>query len=297
MPATPSPAVPFRSSPPAFRGRIGPDARSGHYAVPGRYRLYLSPSCPQCLSIAVTHGLLGLDDVLPVTLLPAVPDEPDGGHSALRPLYEAGCHRYPGPASAPVLSDAWTGRIVSNHTPDILSDLAGRFGDGGPGRPVLYPRGADGEIEAVARLCGHGIDDAAQRAGRADATAAEREAALSALLRALDTLEWRLASQEYVLGGELTAADVRLWAALVHLDVVHRRHLDAAAVQRVAGHRHLWAYARRLAAHPAFGPRLDLDGMARRHRAQCRGLEAAGAALGIVDWTAHAHEAVRTGAV
>ncbi|NEY35181.1 glutathione S-transferase family protein [Streptomyces sp. PRKS01-65] len=297
MPATPSPAVPSRSPLPAFRGRIGPDSRSGHYAVPGRYRLHLSPSCPHCLTIAVTHGLLGLDDVLPVTPLPAVPDEPDGGYAALRPLYEAGCHRYPGPAAAPVLSDAWTGRIVSNHAPDILSDLARRFGDGGPGHPTLYPRGAEGEIEAVARLCGQGIDDAAQRAGRADATAAEREAALTTLLRALHTLEWRLASREYVLGDELTAADVRLWVALVHLDVVHRRHLDAAAVHRVAGHRHLWSYARRLAAHPAFGPRLDLDGMARGHRARCRGLEAAGAALGIVDWTAHAREGVRTGAV
>jgi putative glutathione S-transferase len=91
-------------------------------------------------------------------------------------------------------------------------------------------------------------------------------------------------------GDRLTLADVWLWVALVQLDTVHRRHLDAAAVHRVAGHPRLWAYARRLTAHPAFGRHLDLDGIARRHDALCRGAEAAGAAVPIVDWAACVRE-------
>lgn len=71
---------------------------------------------------------------------------------------------------------------------------------------------------------------------------------------------------------------------LLQLDTVHRHHLDAAAVTRIAGHRRLRTYARRLAEQPAFGTRLDLDGIARRHRADCRGAEAAGAATQIADW-------------
>ncbi|TXS09930.1 glutathione S-transferase family protein, partial [Streptomyces sp. ms191] len=55
---------------PPFRGRIGCDVRSGHYAVPHRYRLHLTPSSPGCLGIAVTHSLLGLDETVPLTLLP-----------------------------------------------------------------------------------------------------------------------------------------------------------------------------------------------------------------------------------
>ncbi|MGV9564069.1 glutathione S-transferase C-terminal domain-containing protein [Streptomyces sp. NPDC003480] len=277
-------ALPPAHPAPAFRGRIGRDARSGHYAVPCRYRLHLSLACPRCLRIAVTHSLLGLDGIVPVTLLPAVPDGPGGEHSALRPLYEASAHRYSGPAVAPVLSDDWSGRIVSTHAPDIMRDLARRFG---AGRPVLHPQGADAEIEGVRRLCALGIDAAAQRAGRADADDADRDAALTSLLCALRSPEGRLARQEYLLGDQPSVADVELWVALVQLDTVHRWHLDAAAVQRVAGHPHLWAYARRLAAHPAFGPHLDLDGIARRHHAQCRGLEAAGAAVQILDWAAH----------
>lgn len=287
MPASSPTAVP------PFRSRIGCDARSGYYAAPHRYRLHLTPFCPYCLQIAVTHTLLGLDDILPVTWLPAVPDTGDGGFRTLRPLYEASSHQHPGPAAAPVLSDDWTGRIVSTHTPGILRDLARHFGGHGPD---LLPRGAEKEILAIGRLCERGIHDAAQRAGEHPGDRAARDLALATLLRVLDLLERRLGSGGHLLGGELTLADVQLWASLVQLDTVHRHHLDAAAVHRVTEHPRLWAYARRLAAHPAFGPHLDLDAIARRHHAHCRGEEAAGAAVRIVDWTVHTRTPARQSA-
>ncbi len=153
----------------SLRGRIGCDVRSGHYAVPHRYRLHLSLSCPTGLEIAVTHSLLGLHDVLPVSLLPAVPDGPGDGYAALRPLYEASSHQHPGPAAAPVLSDGWTGRIVSTHAPDILRDLAERFGGEGP---ELYPHHARYDIEEIGRLCEQDISDAAHSASGGSASAA-----------------------------------------------------------------------------------------------------------------------------
>ncbi|MFD0275120.1 glutathione S-transferase C-terminal domain-containing protein [Kitasatospora sp. NPDC127111] len=272
----------FPSVVPTLRGRIGRDARSGYYPVPHRYRLHLALSCPHCLRIAVTHSLLGLDDVLPVTLLPALPDGPDGGYPALRPLYEASSHRHPGPAQAPVLSDDWSGRIVSTDPAGILTDLVRRF----PGAD-LHPRGADTAIEAVRQSCELGIEAPAQHAGRSDAAPAAREAALRSLLDGLAAFERRLGTEDYLLGGEPTLADVEFWVTLVQLDTVHRWHLDAAAVHRIAEHPRVWAYARRLAGHPAFGRHLDLGGIARRHHARCRGREAAGAAIPIVDWAEH----------
>ncbi|MGJ5892654.1 glutathione S-transferase [Streptomyces sp. V2] len=266
---------------PAFRGRIGRDARSGHYAVPRRYRLHLSTADPDGLRIAVTHSLLRLDEACPVTRLPAVPDCPDGGHTSLRPLYDASAHHYRGPALAPVLSDDWSGRIVSTHGPDIARDLARHFGGG---RPALHPCGTEQEIETVVRLCAE-TERAAQLAGEADAL--EPGSALGTLLDALGALEQHLGAGPYVTGDQITAADVDLWVTLVQLDTVHRHHLDAGAVQRIAAHHALWAHARRLTAHPAFGTHLDLDGIDRRHRARCQGLEAAGSAVQILDWAAH----------
>lgn len=139
MSIAPLAAVPSARGPAAvFRGRIGRDARSGHYAAPHRYRLHLSTACPDGLRLAVGHSLLGLDGDCPVTLLPAIPDCPGGGHAALRPLYEASAHHYTGPALAPVLSDDWSGRIVSTRAPDILRDLDLFRHDG---RARLYPSG------------------------------------------------------------------------------------------------------------------------------------------------------------
>ncbi|KUN23304.1 glutathione S-transferase [Streptomyces antibioticus] len=280
MSVTPLAPVPTTQPTPAFRGRIGRDARSGHYAVPRRYRLHLSTACPDGLRIAVVHSLLGLAQACPVTFLDAVPDCPDGGHSALRPLYEASAHHYTGAAAGPVLSDDWSGRIVSTHAPDITRDLARHFGGG---RAALYPCGSESESEAVERLCADGIERAAQLAG----TAGGDPAALDKLLETLGSLERWLVGREYLIRDQITAADVELWVTLVQLDTVHRHHLDASAVQRIADHPELWAYARRLAAHPAFGAHLDLDGVARRHHARCRGLEAAGSAVQILDWAAH----------
>ncbi|GAA4877899.1 glutathione S-transferase C-terminal domain-containing protein [Kitasatospora terrestris] len=280
----------FPSALPSLRGRIGHDARSGYYPVPHRYRLHLALSCPSSLRIAVVHSLLGLDDTLPITVLPALPDAGADGYTALRPLYEASSHRYTGPAQAPVLSDGWSGRIVSTDAVEILTDLARRF----PGPDELRPRGAAGAIEAVRQLCERGIDAPAQLAGRVDADPAERAEALGALLDGLDAVERRLAAHDHVLGDDLTLADVQLWTTLVQLDTVHRWHLDADAVDRIADHPHLWSYAGRLAGHPAFGRHLDLDGIARRHHAHCRGEEAAGAAIQIVDWEQHARPRLRT---
>ncbi|MDT0461319.1 glutathione S-transferase C-terminal domain-containing protein, partial [Streptomyces sp. DSM 41527] len=151
----------------------------------------------------------------------------------------------------------------------------------------LYPAHARDDIEEVARLCEHDLHEAAQRAGRLGIGSCGHQEALDTLFRALDALEGRLAGRDHLRGGELTLADVHVWVSLVQLDTVHRWHLDATAVHRIAGYRRLWAYARRLAALPAVGSHLDLDGIARRHHARCRGREAAGAAVQIVEWAAH----------
>ncbi|MGY0489855.1 glutathione S-transferase C-terminal domain-containing protein [Streptomyces sp. WG-D5] len=223
------------AAPSSIRSRIGCDARSGYYAAPHRYRLHLSPACPCCLQIAVTHSLLGLDDTLPVTLLPAAPDAPGGGHRSLVPLYEATSHQHPGPALAPVLSDDWSGRIVSTHAGDILRDLARHFG--GEGGTALLPRGGEAEVEAVGRLCERGITGPARRGD---------DTGTATVSRALGVLERRLAGREYILFDRLTLADVRLWSALVRPDVAHRTTV----------HPRLSGYVRRLSEHPAFAPHL-----------------------------------------
>lgn len=285
---SPSPATP------RFRGRIGPTASSGFHAAPHRYHLYLSGSCPSSQRLAITGELLGLGDQVRVVALPPVPDAPLG-FAALRPLYEATEHRHQGPWTAPVLCDGWSGRVVSNHAPHILRDLARYFPVpggaatpaashlGGAHPPTLYPRPLDAPLAVLETLIEEDLDEAAQRAGAAPAPYRHGEP-LQTLLAALRHLEGRLASSAFLLGDALTGADVQLWVSLAWLDVVHRRHLDAEAVHRIAAHPRVWAYAQRLHRHPAFRAGLDRDQVDRWHRHHCRGPESTGTAVPLMSW-------------
>lgn len=99
---------------PALRGRIG----TGFSPVPHRYRLHLSADCPRSRRVAAALDLLGLGAYVPVTDAATGP-----GRTALRRAYEAAGHHFDGDLTVPALVDTWSGRVVSNHAPDILDDL------------------------------------------------------------------------------------------------------------------------------------------------------------------------------
>ncbi|WPB89004.1 glutathione S-transferase C-terminal domain-containing protein [Streptomyces malaysiensis] len=250
-PCSPRPRIAPPAPPHRFRSRIGVDLAGGFYPVPHRYRLYLSASCPLSLRVSITLDLLGLRNTVATTLL-GLPGDTSEAFAALRGAYEATWHRYGGPLDAPALCDGWTGRVVSNHTPDILRDLAGHLSDpGGAGSPRLRPAALAADIDALRELLDEDITHAARQAGTAHEPEC-RDAALERLLTVLDRLDRQLATAPYALGDELTAADVDLWVALVQLDTEYRPLLDADAAHRVSRHGRLRAYVRRLHAHPAF---------------------------------------------
>lgn len=239
-PAVPPDAVP------ELRGRIGVARAGGFYPAPHRYQVYLCPGCPDSLRVAVTLDLLDLRRTVAVTLLTASA----GARDDLRPAYEATVHHYDGPLTVPALRDRWTGRIVSNHTPDILDDLACHLRDGTrDDLPDLRPAALAADIDALRTL----LDEAAAAAD------ADRPSGPASLLLALDVFEQRLDSSPYVLGERPTAADVDLWAALVRLDAVHRLHRDPDAADVLTRYGRLRTYVRRLGRHPAFRAALPED--------------------------------------
>ncbi|KUN81497.1 hypothetical protein AQJ66_24165 [Streptomyces bungoensis] len=189
--------------------------------------MFLSASCPCSLRISITLGLLGLTDSVATTFL-AHPAETPDAFAALRRAYEATVHHYDGPLTAPALRDRWSGRIVSNHTPDILRDLAGLLSGHDAARPAVQrPPACATDIDALGELVERDLTAGAEPSRRSSA---------------LDLLERRLAGHPYALGEELTAADVDLWVALVHLgpaDALNARP-------------RLRDYVRRLGNHPAF---------------------------------------------
>lgn len=207
--------------------RIGVGLAGGFYPAPHRYELYLSESCPLSQRIAITLDLLGLKDSVATTVLAHPARTPDA-FASLRRAYEATEHHYDGPLTAPALCDRWSGRIVSNHTPDILRDLAGLLSGHTTGHPsTLCPPALTADIEALRDLLDR------------DVTPTAEPPELSA---ALELLDCQLMERSYVLGENLTAADVDVWVALTRLG----------PSDILGGHHRLRDYVRRLSGHPAF---------------------------------------------
>src|SRR4051812_39937531 len=124
-----------------FRGRFSADGSSGYPAVPGRYHLYVSLACPWAHRAIIVRRLLGLEEVLPMTVVDPVRDErgwafregdghgpdPVCGFSFLSEAYLRTDPEYIGRYTVPCIWDRETGRLVTNNHPDITLDLETAF--------------------------------------------------------------------------------------------------------------------------------------------------------------------------
>lgn len=228
---------------PVFRGRIGSSAARGFYPAPHRYEVYLRGHCPDALRVFVTLGLLGLREEVPVTVLDT-PGVAPAAEAGLRHAYEAARHRYAGPLAVPALCDRWSGRVVSNHAPDILRDLTDRFPsparDGRPGAPGLRPARRAAGIDRLESLL-HPVSE-------------EREH--SYFRAALDEIDQRLTDSPYVWGETPTASDVDAWAALLWPAAGYRSELRA-TLEGHPGRLRLLSYVERLSSRPQFRAALE----------------------------------------
>jgi putative glutathione S-transferase len=268
--------------PAEITGRISRDGSTGLVAIPGRYHLYTSLACPWSQRSLMVRQLLGLDQVIGLSLADPVPDErgwrfPDqtGGRDPLTgaryvsELYLATDPGYSGRVSLPLLWDIRSQRIVSNDPTQITVQMETEFaGFWRPGAPDLYPAVQRREIEAIATLIHHTVINGVYKAGFATSQA-EYEEAFDALFTTLDTIEERLGRRRFLLGGHITEADVRLFPTLVRFDAVYYQ-LYKCNLHRLVDYPYLWAYGRDLFQRPGFGDTTDFVQI-KRHYYQGQG--------------------------
>ena len=82
------------------------------------------------------------------------------------------------------------------------------------------------------------------------------DAAYERLWTALDWLEERLAGRRYLMGEQITEADVRLFTTLARFDAVYHGHFKCNR-QKLTELPALWGYARDLFSTPGFGETID----------------------------------------
>jgi putative glutathione S-transferase len=259
-----------------FQGRITADGSSGFPAEAGRYHLYVSLACPWAHRSVIVRKLMGLEGVVSLSVVDPVRDgrgwafregpghgpDPVNGFTLLREAYDATEPGYDGHISVPVLWDRKTSQIVSNNFPDITIDLGSQFGAWAAPGADLYPPPLRAEIDALNDRVYASVNDGVYRCGFAGNQDAYN-VAVAAVFATLDELEERLAGRRYLFGDQITEADVRLWVTLARFDSVYVTHFKA-NVRRIVDYPNLWAYARDLYQHPAFGSTTDF-GHIKRH--------------------------------
>jgi putative glutathione S-transferase len=222
-----------------FAGRITADGSSGFRAEPGRFHIYAGWFCPWAQRTTIQRALNGLEEVVSVSYVDNARDgrgwafreakgpDPVNGFALLREAYEATEPGFDGHISVPTLWDRETGRIVSNDFRLIGIDLATQFGAWSNGADT-YPEQLREQIEELDSLTSP-----------------------PDLPAALPDLNERVGRSRYLLGEQLTEADVRLWVHLIRY------------TRGLAGYPCLEEYVNDLYEHPAFQQTTDFGSFPR----------------------------------
>ena len=220
-----------------FRDRITADGSSGFKAEPGRYHLYVAHGCPWAHRTLIYRALKKLDGLISVAYaIPGrktngwtfednprfqdcTPDTANGFHF-LYEAYIAADKSYTGKVTAPTLWDKKTKRIVNNELSEIIRMLNSEFDALTGNKTDFYPPALRSQINAINERIYHNVNNGVYRCGFAKSQAAYEEA-YDGLFAVLDELEERLGRQRYLVGGQMTEADWRLFPTLVRFDVAY----------------------------------------------------------------------------
>ncbi len=260
-----------------IRDRITADGSSGFLAEPGRYHLYVSLACPWAHRSIIVRRLLKLEDVISMSVVDPIRDDrgwafrdgpgyssdPVNGFQFLSEAYLATDPSYTGRYTVPCIWDRQTGRLVTNNYPDITIMFETEFGAYADPEVDLYPAPLRAEIDEVAAPIYNDVNDGVYRCGFAT-TQRAYEQAFDALFARLDWLEERLSRQRYLVGEQLTEADIRLFPTLVRFDAVYYGHFKC-NLRRLMDYPNLWAYARDLYQRPGFGETVNFDHIKRHY--------------------------------
>ena len=219
----------------AFRDWITPEGEFP--AQPGRYHLYVSLACPWAHRALIVRALKGLEDLIPISVVnwlmlekgwtfdpaPGVIADPIHGAEYLYQVYTAADAAYSGRVTVPLLWDRETGRIVNNESSEIIRMFNKAFDGLGAAPGDFYPEALRDEIDAVNARVYDTVNNGVYKAGFATSQEAYEEA-LTPLFESLDWLEERLSQRRYLVGDQLTEADIRLFTTLIRFDAVYVGH-------------------------------------------------------------------------
>jgi len=251
-------------------GSAGPSGASGFKAEAGRYHLYISLACPWAHRTLIFRKLKGLEHKISLSVVHWVMREhgwtfddgegviadPINHASYMHQVYTAAKAEYSGRVTVPVLWDKEQATIVSNESAEIIRMLNSAFDGVGATPGDFYPEPLRAEIDEVNTRVYDTVNNGVYRAGFATTQDAYEEG-VTALFHSLDWLEERLSSRRFLVGGQVTEADWRLFTTLVRFDPVYVGHFKC-NLRRIVDYPNLWGYLRDLYQTPGVAETVNM---------------------------------------
>jgi putative glutathione S-transferase len=259
-----------------FRNWITPDGSTGRSGVggfkaaPGRYHLFVSPSCPWAHRTIIFRKLKKLENVIGLSnadrpkvegwgysqgiddLQPA-----DDGTFRLYQVYQAADPDYSGKVTVPTLWDRERRTIVNNESSEIIRMFNSAFDAFTDVQSDFYPESLRPEVDVINDFVYEHLNNGVYRAGFARSQEAYDEA-VEKVFYGLDTLEQRLGERRYLAGDRITEADWRAFPTLLRFDLVYYSHFKC-NIRRIQDYPRLANYLRELYQWPGIKDTFDLN--------------------------------------
>lgn len=239
-------------------GSAGPTGDGGFKAEKGRYHLYVSLACPWAHRTLIMRALKGLEDFISISVVnpqmlengwtfedgSGVIKDSVNNADFLYEVYKAADDNYSGRVTVPVLWDKQTGKIVNNESSEILRMLNSAFDEIGAKPGDYSPEALMDEIDAMNDRVYDNVNNGVYKSGFATKQEVYEEEVTN-VFKVLDELEEHLENRKYLVGDQLTEADIRLFTTLVRFDAVYYSHFKC-NFKRIVDYPNLWRLTREI---------------------------------------------------
>ncbi len=254
-----------------FRDTITPE-HPKYQPEKDRYHLYVSYACPWAHRTLITRKIKQLEDYISVSVVHPHMLEKSWSFDSdfanttgdslyqknyLYEIYQMHDPQVTTKVTVPVLWDKKTQSIVNNESSEIIRIFNEAFEIFSSDSPNLYPQKLREEIDHWNELIYEPINNGVYKTGFAQNQEAYEEA-FQELFQGLEELEGHLKGNRFLVGDQITEADVRLITTLLRFDPVYYGHFKC-NLKKISEFPNLLSYTKNLYSLPSVAQTTFID--------------------------------------